>query len=101
VALAGGAVYANAKNQDIARNATAEAVRIEARISVLNGVHVEITQLSQLTQSHAAGASALLGELESAPRDYAAFSTNQVHKLGALVNDIRALSQLLSRTVTA
>lgn len=100
LALLGSAVYTNAKNRKIAGKATDETVRIEGRISALNVVRREVDHLSELTRTHATGANGVLHKLQqTAPSDYAAFGPDQVRLLGALINDIRALSELLNRNV--
>ena len=100
VALFGSAVYTNMKNEAIAEQATDRALEVQGRIAALDVVREEIGRLLELTRRHATGVTALLDDLQQkAPLDYRVFSPDQVRRLGALINGIRALSELLNRNV--
>lgn len=100
VAIAGGALFANQKNAEIAAKATQEAVNIEAATRQLMAAEQELDRLLNLTQAHASG---ILHQLKSlvkaAPQDYCRFTPAQKETLAALINNIHSLSKLLNQKI--
>jgi hypothetical protein len=97
-ALVGGVLWARKKNTDLAEEATKEAKRIQRESSALKTVSREVEELHDLTENHSSGARQQLDHLVgTAPKNYRDFSDDLKAELGALVNNIQSLSQLLVR----
>jgi len=100
-ALAGTAVWTHRKNAEIAKKASLQADQIQGRVKTLQAAREEIARLQGLTQQHADGALGQLDRLQrEAPADYRAFSRGQKQELGALVNNIRSLGELLNKQLS-
>lgn len=100
VALAGSAVYARRKNKKIAENANQKAKEVRKKRGRLETALEETRGLIELTEKHARGVERQLRYLrESAPDDYTEFSNEEKERLGALINNVQALSELLNRNV--
>jgi len=98
--LAGTAYWTHKKNGEIAEEANSKAKGIERKIRGLKAAQAEIKALLKNTRKHGEGALRLLGWLrENAPTNYSRFSQAQKQELGALINNVRALSGLLHKQV--
>lgn len=101
-ALVAAGLFARSRNRAIAEDAAAEIKKIQSHIAALSAAKVEINHLFDLTERHVDGVTALLAQLrEWAPRDYHEFSSDQKERLGALINHIHSLSELLNMKVQA
>lgn len=99
-ALVGGALFARKRNKDIANKATDEAIKIEKSVGALSTAKVEINKLHRLTKKHSGGVFSQLDLLrKDAPNDYIDFSDTHKEELVALINNIRSLSNLLTKNV--
>jgi hypothetical protein len=100
VALAGGALFANQKNAEIAEKATQETVKIKTATKQLSAAEQEIDNLLKLTRQHASGVGLQLERLtKEAPKDYCKFTPAQKETLAALINNIQSLSKLLNQKI--
>lgn len=100
VALVGAGTWAHFKNKKIAEEANEEAQRLENRAWLLNRTKKEIIDIIDLTKQHSTAAEEHLEHLEkSAPSSYAGFDAPQKQELAAFVNNVRALGELLSRSI--
>lgn len=98
--LAGTAYWTHKKNGEIAEEAGGKARGIESKVSALNAAQAEIKALKKNTREHGDGALRQLKWLrQNAPTDYSQFATAQKQELGALINNVRALSGLLHKQV--
>lgn len=99
-AMGCGALFANHKNAEAAEKATQERVKVEHSTSQLKAANQEINSLLTLTRQHADGARKELESLsKAAPTDYEQFTQEQKQTLGALINNIQALSKLLNQKI--
>jgi TolA-binding protein len=100
VALAGSALYAGSKNKRIAQKANQKAKEARKKRGKLETALEETRGLIDLTEKHASGVEEQLRHLrESTPNDYTEFSNAEKERLGALINNVQALSELLNRNV--
>jgi hypothetical protein len=98
--LAGTAYWTHQKNAEIADEAHQKSVGIEAKIRGLTAAQAEIRALKVNTREHGEGAIRQLRWLRAeAPPDYGSFTLVQKQELGALINNVRSLSQLLNQQV--
>jgi len=101
-ALVGAALFARSRNRAIADDAAAETKKIHTHIAALSAAKVEIDHLFNLTERHVNGLTVLLTQLkERAPGDYREFSAVHKEWLGALINHVHSLSELLNKKVQA
>jgi hypothetical protein len=101
-ALVAAGLFARSRNRSIAEDAATETKKILTHIAALSAAKVEINRLFNLTERHVDGVTVLLGQLkERAPGDYLGFSTVQKEWLGALINHVHSLSELLNMKVQA
>lgn len=99
-ALAGGGLLARKKNGEIARKANAQEKEIRAHKAQLDVSATEIKRLIDLTKQHSQGMKHILSSLKNtAPSDYKQFTEEHKLSLGALINHIRSLSELLNKSV--
>jgi hypothetical protein len=102
VAIVGGGLLARSKNEKIANEANAKRKEIEVLTAQLKAAEHEVNTLISLTRTHVIGVKEILVKLKkSAPNNYHSFNTEEKNALGALINNIRALSQLLNKKVVA
>lgn len=102
VALVGAGLFARSRNREIAENAAAETKKVQSHIAALTAAKVEINRLIGLTEAHVGGVLGLLTKLKgSAPKDYLDFESVQKEWLGALINHVLSLSELLNKKVQA
>lgn len=100
VALVGSAIYAGSKNKQIAKNANQKAKEVRKKRGQLETAIEETRGLIELTEQHARGVDQQLRYLrESASDNYTEFSLDEKERLGALINNVQALSELLNRSV--
>jgi hypothetical protein len=100
LAIAGSAAYLHSRNSQLAEEASRERVKVEAEVRSMKTAGREIRGLRERTQEHADGCLAGLAWLKTnAQPDYRQFSHSQKERLAALINHIRALSELLKAEV--
>ena len=101
-ALVAAGLFARSRNRAIAEDAATETKKIQTHIAALSAAKLEINRLFNLTERHVDGVTVLLAQLkERAPGDYLEFSTVQKEWLGALINHVHSLSELLNKKVQA
>lgn len=99
-ALVAAGLFARSRNRTIAEDAASETKKIRTHIAALSAAKVEINRLFNLTERHVDGLTGLLIKLkERAPENYLEFSIVQKEWLGALLNHVHSLSQLLNKKV--
>ena len=100
LALVGSGAYLHYRNGVLAQKAVQERVRIEGEIRSLRTACREIEGLGASTRTYTDGTLASLGWLcNCAPHDYGRFDPGQKERLAALINHIRALSELIRKEV--
>ncbi|MYN66916.1 MAG: hypothetical protein F4X11_18095 [Acidobacteria bacterium] len=100
LALVGSGTYLHYRNGVLARRAVQERVRVEGEVRSLRTAHKEIERLEASTQTYTEGTLASLRWLRSrAPHDYRRFDPGHKDRLGALINHIRSLSELIRKEV--
>ena len=100
LALAGSGAYLHYRNGVLAQKAVKERVQVEGEIRSLRTAHEEIERLGTSTRAYTEGTLASLGSLCShAPHDYRQFGWQHKERLGALINHIRSLSELICKEV--
>ncbi len=98
--MVGTAYWTNKKNGEIAANANRKAKGIEKKIRGLKAAQAEIKVLKKNSRKHSEGALRQLGWLRAnAPANYSRFSQAQKQEIGALINNVQALSSLLHKKV--
>lgn len=101
-ALVAAGLFARSRNRTIAEDSATETKKIQTRVAALNAAKLEVNRLFNLTERQADGVTVLLGQLmERAPADYREFNTIQKEWLGALINHVHSLSELLNKKVQA
>ena len=100
LALVGSGTYLHYRNGVLAQRAAKERVRVEGEVRSLRTAHDEIERLGASTRACTEGTQASLGWLCSrAPHDYHQFDSEHKERLGALINHIRSLSELIRKEV--
>lgn len=100
LALVGSGTYLHYRNGALAQEAVKERVRVEGEVRSLRTAHEEIERLAASTRTYSEGTLASLNWLCSrAPHDYRQFDPEHKERLGALINHIRALSELIRKEV--
>lgn len=100
--IVGAGFLARSKNEKIANEANAKRKEIEILTAQLKAADREVNGLISLTTTHVAGVKNILLKLKKyAPDDYYSFSLEDKNELGALKNNIEALSKLLNKKVVA
>lgn len=100
LALVGSGTYLHYRNGVLAQKAVQERVRVEGEIRALQTAHREIEGLGASTRTYTEGTLASLSWLrDHAPRDYRHFDPGHKERLGALINHILSLSELIRREV--
>lgn len=98
VCAAGGALYVRSKNTAIAEEANARREEIEARRAATEAARIEVGKILDLTKQQANGIRGLLRDvMDGAPSSYEHFDSDRKQKLGAIINHVRTLGQLLNR----
>lgn len=101
-ALVGGAIIAGSSNGKVVRQAYVERLAVEQEHRTLTQVSEEVHSVVRLTRHHASGVDLQLERLrESAPEDYLAFGHDDRKHLSALINNVRSLSELIQRRISA
>ena len=99
-ALVGSGLYLNSRNKRYAREATEQRIKVEAEVRSLKTALEEIEGLFERTEEHVKGCLDELAWLKGhSGGNYQRFSQGQKQRLAALINHIRALSELLNREV--
>lgn len=98
--LIGAGGYTWYKNAKIAEEATEKATEVHEQVLVLERAHDEISEIITLTEKHETGVRDQLKFLQwEAPENYHGFNEEHKSHLGALINNVNALSQLLNRRI--
>jgi hypothetical protein len=98
VCAAGGALYVRSKNSAITNEANTRRQEIESRRAATEKARAEVGKILLLTKQQANGLRALLSEVrDGAPASYKHFDSDRKQKLGALINHVRTIGQLLNR----
>lgn len=99
-ALVGSGLFARSKNRKIAEEANANRKIIEAHDAQMKAALHEVGRMIDLTEQHVTGVTNLLRTLSAnAPSNYRLFRAEHKEQLGALINHIRGLSELLNMKV--
>ena len=100
LALVGSGTYLHYRNGVLAQKAVQERVRVEREIRSLRTARRKIEGFEASTRTYTEGTLASLGWLcDYAPHDYRQFDPGQKERLAALINHIRALSELIRKEV--
>lgn len=100
VCAAGGALYVRSKNSDIAEEANKRRLAVDARRLATEVARVEVGKILDLTKQQVSGIRLLLDQVkDNAPGNYALFDSERKKRLGALINHVRTLAQLLNRRI--
>lgn len=100
LAVLSSGIWLHYRYAELARKATGEHVRVEAEIRSLQTADEEIRRLAATTMNHIDGTWSVLDWLRvNAPDDYGKFDDVQKERLGALINHIRSLGELLRKEV--
>lgn len=100
LALVGSGTYLHYRNGVVAKKAVQERVRVEGEVRSLRTAHEEIKRLAESTRTYTEGTLASLDWLcNRAPHDYRRFEPGHKERLGALINHIRSLSELIRKEV--
>ena len=105
-AIGGGALVTagllkSGKNKKIAEQANSEAAKIRKYVTVIKGTRKEIGEIASTSFTTKELLSTMLIHCKSFQGDYKQLSTEEKQRLGALVNNIKAGTELLNRTVGA
>lgn len=105
-AIGGGALVTagllkSGKNKKIAEQANNEAVKIRKYVKGIKGTRKEIGEIASTSLTTKEMLSTMLMQCKSFQGDYKQLSTEEKQRLGALVNNIKAGTALLNRTVGA
>ncbi len=99
-ALVGGTLFARSKNKASAEEANQKRRNIETETKKYKAAYEEITRLYSLTSEHVDGMKKLLAQLKAyAYSDYTQFESGHKNQLGALINHVRSLTELLNKKV--
>ena len=100
LALVGSGTYLHYRNGVLAQRAVKERVRVEGEVRSLRTAREEIRRLGAGTRTYTEGTLASLDWLCSrAPHDYRQFHRGHKERLGALINHIRSLGELIRKEV--
>ena len=98
--LVASGTYLHYRNGVLTRKALQERVRVEGEIRSLRAAHLEVEGLVASTRTYTEGTLASLGWLcDYAPHNYRQFDPGHKDRLGALINHIRSLSELIRMEV--
>ena len=98
LALVGSGAYLHYRNGVLAKEAVQERVRVEGEIRALRTALGEIERLRASTRTYTEGTLASLDWLcNHSPNDYRQFDPGHKERLGALINHIRSLSELIRK----
>jgi hypothetical protein len=98
--LIGAGGYSWYKNSKIAEEANEKTEEVHEQTLVLSRAQEEISDLIALTREHENGVRDQLKQLRSAaPENYDAFTEDDKRELGALINNVNALAELLNRRI--
>jgi len=97
--ISGGLIKSNS-NKKIAEKANKKRGKIKLKVKKLKISNLEIEKLIKKTNEHNSGVMNILEELsKTSSNDYSTFSIDKKKKLGALINNVNALSGLINQTV--
>ncbi|WP_028880888.1 hypothetical protein [Terasakiella pusilla] len=100
VSILGSGLYFSSKNKKIAQEANEKTKEIELANKTLEASKLELSKLIQLTKQHSIGVLNLLSDLQQeAPSNYDQFTLADKQKIGALINHINSLSELINKKV--
>lgn len=93
--------YASHRNFQVADEANQKAVQVREQTQTLDRGREQMRRVHTLTATHDAGVREQLRRLQADfPQDYKAFDDSAKRLLGALINNVNALAELLNRTIT-
>ena len=99
-ALVGSGLYLNSRNKRYAREATEQRIKVEGEVRSLKTALKDIEGLFERTEEHVKGCLDELAWLKGhSGSNYQRLSQGQKERLTALINHVRALSELLNREV--
>jgi hypothetical protein len=102
VCAAGGAIYVRSKNTSIAEEANGRRAEVEARRLETEVARIEVGKILDLTKQQVSGIRQLFDQVkDNSPTSYKLFDSGRKHQLGALINHVRILGQLLNRKITS
>jgi phage shock protein A len=102
VCAAGGAFYVRSKNTSIAEEAINRRKEVESRRHATETARIEVGKILELTKQHVSGLRSLLAQVkDDAPESYTRFDKKRKQTLGALINHVRTLGELLNRRIEA
>ena len=99
-ALVGSGLYLNSRNKRFAREATEQRIKVEKEVRSLRTALEEVERISKRTEDQITGCLDELAWLRGhAGSNYQRFSQAQKERLAALIDHVRALSELLNKEV--
>jgi len=99
-AVVGAGLFARSKNGKIAEQAIAARKELEVHTRTTKAAMLEIDRMLEQTGKHANGMREMLAKLkQDAPVDYNQFNTEMRQIIGALINHVYSLSELLNKKV--
>jgi hypothetical protein len=102
VCAAGGAIYVRSKNTSIAEEANGRRAEVEARRLETEAARIEVGKILDLTKQQVSGIRQLFDQVkDKSPISYELFDSGRKHQLGALINHVRILGQILNRKITS
>jgi len=102
ICAASGAIYVRSKNASIAEEAHEHRRHVATRQAATEVAKAEIALLLGLTKLQVKGIRSILTELKSeAPSSYREFTSAQKQTLGAVINHVRILGELLNRHLSS
>ncbi len=100
LSLLGGGYYMSSKNEEIAKEANRERIKISKQTKILKASSTEIGYMITEIQNHSEGVKKQLKYLEeNAPKSYLDFSEDNKKSIMTLKNNIESLSKLLVKNI--
>lgn len=96
--VVGGSIFAAHRNRKAAEEAQKVSIEIEKRISVLQPKVSKLIQLIEKTEKLKSALNISL-MVNTYPKDYLTFSKGQKESLAALINNVRAMGQLINERI--
>ena len=96
-ASVGAGVFANKKNEEVAKEAIEEQKKVELLTRQLKEKVIEITELIELTEKQTEGI--YLANLSLTGMDYSLFTEDEKYQAGALVNSTLSLTAMVNKEI--
>ena len=96
-ASVGAGVFANKKNEEVAKEAIEEQKKVELLSRQLKEKVIEVTELIELTEKQTEGI--YLANLSLTGMDYSLFSDDEKYQAGALVNSTLSLTAMVNKEI--